>query len=88
MTGVDQVRSLLEAVVDRRVKVGDFCASLEHWWNFERTSQALSAEQARVVEQVLDVAARYSPFFDEQQMPVYRNDDDVIRAAELGLTRL
>lgn len=76
--------SLIEAVQQGSMTVGDFSSSVEREWNFGDERATLSETRKSAVQHLFDVAVYYSPYPDERaRIPNYRNEQDVLLAAQV-----
>ncbi|MFK4057617.1 hypothetical protein [Brevundimonas sp. NPDC046655] len=75
--------SLIEAVQQGSMTVGDFSSSVEYEWNFGDERATLSEAQKAAIQQMFDVVVYYSPYPDERaRVPNYRDEQDVLQAAQ------
>ena len=76
--------SLIEAVQQGSMTVGDFSSSVEREWNFGDERATLSEAHKTAFEDLFDVVVCYSPYPDERaRIPNYRDEQDVLLAAQV-----
>ncbi|MDP3801191.1 hypothetical protein [Brevundimonas sp.] len=76
--------SLIEAVQQGSMTVGDFSSSVESEWNFGDERATLSETHQAAVQHLFDVVVYYSPYPDERaRIPNYRDEQDVLLAAQV-----
>ena len=76
--------SLIEAVQQGSMTVGDFTSSVEREWNFGDERATLSETHKSAVQHLFDVVVYYSPFPDERaRFPIYSDEQDVLLAAQV-----
>lgn len=76
--------SLIEAVQQGSMTVGDFSSAVEREWNFGDERATLSESHRAAVQHLVDVVVYYSPYPDERaRIPNYRDEQDVLLAAQV-----
>jgi hypothetical protein len=76
--------SLIEAVQQGSMTVGDFSSSVEREWNFEDERATLSETRKSAVQHLFDVVVHYSSYPGERaRIPKYCNEQDVLLAAQV-----
>ena len=75
--------SLIEAVEQGSMTVGNFSSSVEREWNFGEERATLPEPHKAAIQHLFDVVVYYSPYPDERaRIPNYRDEQDVLLAAQ------
>ena len=76
--------SLIEAVEQGSMTVGNFSSSVEREWNFGDERATLSETHKAAIQHLFDVVAYYSPYPDERaRSPTYRDEPAFLLAARV-----
>jgi hypothetical protein len=89
LSGRDHLHFLIGLFLARQIDISVFCKQFETSYNFHTDKAALTAAEARALEDLFDAVIWYSPFPEERKVvPSYLSEAEIPEAIQLAASRL
>ena len=75
---LERALRLMDEFLDGRLPTEEFCSRFEQLWNFDRDDSGVTPWQRRLLEQLFDTVAWYSPVeADRRSNPAFKDDASI-----------